>query len=219
MAIDRRRANAGLLAAALAARPRLARAAEPQSVVLPPPRTEGGLPLMQALARRRSGRAYADRTLRPQTLSDLLWAAFGVNRPDGGRTAPSWHGLMVTDLYVAAADGTWLYDPKRHRLLARGSADLRSHTGTQDFAGRAALNLVYVAHGERMTELDPAERRAMAAADAGVIGQNVYLFCASEGLATVLRAAVDGTALARRLALPASQFVTFAQSVGYPGRG
>ncbi|HSN31556.1 MAG TPA: nitroreductase family protein, partial [Ideonella sp.] len=214
-----RRASAGLLAAAaLAARPGASSGAALRDVALPPPRTDGGLPLMKALALRRSGRDYDRRALPLPTLSDLLWAAFGVNRPDGGRTAPSWHGLMVTDLYLANAEGAWRYEAKGHRLLAQRSGDLRARTGTQDFVGAAALNLIYVAHGERMTEVGAAERRAMAAADAGCIAQNVYLYCASAGLAAVLRAAVDGPAVARLLGLPDGQFVTFAQSVGYPRR-
>ena len=79
----------------------------------------------------------------------------------------------------------------------------------------APLNLIYVAHGERMTDVSPEDRRLYASVDAGFIGQNVYLFCASEGLATVFRGAVDYTKLARTLRLPDQQFVTFAQTVGY----
>jgi nitroreductase len=94
--------------------------------------------------------------------------------------------------------------------------DLRSQTGLQEFVATAPLNLVYVAHGERMTDVTPEERRLYASVDAGFIGQNVYLFCASEGLSTVFRGAVDGPKLAKALQLPDQQFVTFAQTVGYP---
>jgi nitroreductase len=184
---------------------------------LPPPRIDGGKPLIQALGLRRSIREYADRALPPQVLSDLLWAAFGINRPaTGDRTAPYWRHIMVIDVYAAMANGVWLYEPKRHALLAHLRSDIRAQTGLQDFVGTAPLNLVYVAHGERMRDLSVDERRLYASVDAGFIGQNVYLFCASEGLATVFRGAVDYQKLASTLQLGTGQFVTFAQTVGYP---
>ena len=123
---------------------------------------------------------------------------------------------MVIDVYAALADGVWFYDPKQHRLEQRLDADVRGQTGTQDFVGTAPLNLVYVAHGERMMDISPEERRLYASVDAGFIGQNVYLFCASEGLATVFRGAVDYAKLGRLMRLGEGQFVTFAQTVGYP---
>jgi nitroreductase len=123
---------------------------------------------------------------------------------------------MVIDIYLAMADGVWLYEPKTYKLLPHSTEDLRKLTGLQDFVATAPLNLVYVAHGERMTDVSPEERRLYASVDAGFIGQNVYLFCASEGLATVFRGAVDTRNLALALKLPEQQFVTFAQTVGYP---
>jgi nitroreductase len=171
--------------------------------------------LTEALKLRRSTREYSDRPLPTQVLSDLLWAAFGVNRPSGDRTAPYWRHVMVMDIYVAMADGVWLYEPKAHTLLPHLKDDIRAQTGLQDFVATAPLNLVYVAHGERMTDISSEERRLYASVDTGFIGQNVYLFCASEGLATVFRGAVDYPKLARTLQLPDQQFVTFAQTVGY----
>ncbi len=194
-----------------------AAAGSPASALqLPPPRREGGLPLMDALKLRCSTRDYASRPLSAQTLSDLLWAAFGINRPSGDRTAPYWRHIMVIDVYAALADGVWLYEPEAHALLPHLATDIRAQTGLQDFVGTAPLNLIYVAHGERMTELSAGERRLYSSVDAGFIGQNVYLFCASEGLATVFRGALDYPKLARVLKLPEQQFVTFAQTVGYP---
>ena len=184
---------------------------------LPSPHTEGGKPLMQALKLRHSTRAYSSRALTAQTLSDLLWAAFGVNRPSGDRTAPYWRHVMVLDIYAAMADGVWLYEPGSHALLPHLDADIRPATGLQDFVGTAPLDLIYVAHGERMTDISPEERRLYASVDAAFIGQNVYLFCASAGLATVFRGAVDHAKLARALKLPEEQFVTFAQTVGHAG--
>lgn len=214
--MTRRQAHAGLLvSAALAGWPGRAPAQEAKPRALPPPRNEGGLPLTQALRLRRSTRAYADKPLPMQVLSDLLWSAYGVNRPGGERTAPYWRHVMVIDVHVVLADGVWRYEPKAHELLPHTSDDLRVLTGTQDFVATAPLELVYVAHGERMSDISAEDRRLYASVDAAFIGQNVYLFCASEGLATVFRGAVDRVKLARALRLPEGQFVTFAQTVGY----
>ena len=214
--MTRRVANAGLVTSAiLTAVPSLA-ATGSAVLELPPPRTQGGKPLIEALRLRRSIREYSDRPLPLQVLSDLLWAAFGINRPSGDRTAPYWRHIMVIDVYAAMANGVWLYEPKRHVLLAHLRADIRAQTGLQDFVANAPLNLVYVAHGERMQDISANERRLYASVDTGFIGQNVYLFCASEGLATVFRGAVAYEKLNRTMQLEKDQFVTFAQTVGYP---
>jgi nitroreductase len=209
-------ANIGLLAAASVVPAEKSTASEARIKQLPPARTAGGKPLLEALQLRRSIREYADRPIEPQMLSDLLWSAYGINRPTGDRTAPYWRHVMVIDLFAVMADGTWLYDPQRHALVQHLEDDLRAKTGVQDFAATAPLNLVYVAHGERMTDVSTEDRRLFASADACFIGQNVYLFCASEGLATVFRGAVDLEALRQAMHLGPDQFVTFAQTVGYP---
>jgi nitroreductase len=194
-----------------------AAASDAITIRLPAPRTEGGKSLIQALRRRRSTREYADRDLPDQVVSDLLWAAFGINRDAlGDRTAPYWRHVMVIDIYAATANGVWLYDPKQHALVPHSKADIRIATGLQDFVATAPLELIYVAHGERMQDVSVEERRLYASVDASFIGQNVYLFCASEGLGTVFRGAVDHTKLEQALQLDAAQFVTFAQTVGYP---
>ncbi len=184
--------------------------------VLPAPRIAGGMPLFDAMHCRHSTRAYAARPLAPHVLSDLLWAAFGVNRAAGDRTAPYWRHVMVIDIYLATAAGVWLYEPNSNRLVHHLADDIRAQTGSQDFVAVAPVELVYVAHGERMQDINAEERRLYASVDAAFIGQNVYLFCASEHLGTVFRGAVDTAAVGRLLDLPKQQFVTFAQSVGYP---
>ena len=217
--ITRREANAGLMGtAAVISAPRLASAGQELTAVeLPKPRIEGGKPVMQALMLRRSTREYADRALPMQIVSEILWAAFGINRPaSGDRTAPYWRHVMVIGVYAAMADGVWLYEPKNHRLTPHLPRDIRAETGLQDFVATAPLNLIYVAHGERITDISPEDRRLYASVDTGFIGQNVYMYCASEGLATVFRGAVNLEKLGRTLQLPAGQFVTFAQTVGYP---
>jgi len=215
--MTRRQANAGILAgAALAAVPAATLSQALKPLTLPPARSEGGVPLTKALKLRRSTREYSDRALTMQVLSDLLWAAFGINRPSGDRTAPYWRHVMVIDVYIAMADGVWLYEPKAHTLLPHLKDDVRAQTGLQDFVATAPLNLIYIAHGERMTDVSPEERRLYASVDAAFIGQNVYLYCASAGLATVVRALFDRAALSEAMQLRPSQLVTFSQPVGYP---
>jgi len=214
--MTRRQATTGMLAS-LAAGTAVVDASTPtQTRPLPPAQVSGGQPLMSALNLRRSTRAYTDRKLPAQTLSNLLWAAFGINRPTGDRTAPYWRHIMVIDVYAAMHDGVWFYDPKAHALQLHLPDDIRADTGLQDFVAVAPLNLIYVARGEQMTDLKPADRRLYSSVDTGFIGQNVYLYCASEGLGSVFRGAVDYTKLERILKLPDQQFVTFAQTVGYP---
>jgi len=206
----------GPLAGAAFAAETGAASTEPAAAVkLPAPRGDGGMPLFSALARRCSAREFSDRAIPPQTLSDLLWAAFGVNRADGGRTAPYARHIIMIDIYVATPDGVWVYDAAAHALLPRLKEDIRAGTGAQDFVGRAPLELVYVARGERMAEATQQERQLDASVDAGFIGQNVYLCCASEGLTTVFRGLLDTGKLAQVLKLPSDQFVTYAQSVGF----
>jgi len=213
--VTRRQANTALLAlGAMSALP--AATLAQQTRTLPAPRKELGKPLMQALQLRRSTREYSQRQLSDQVLADLLWAAYGVNRASGDRTAPYWRHIMVIDVYAAMADGVWFYDPKQHALHLHLPSDIRRETGTQDFVATAPLNLVYVAHGERMTEVSPEERRLYGSVDAAFAGQNVYLYCASEGLATVFRGALDHGRLGRAMRLGEGQFVAFAQTVGYP---
>ena len=189
-------------------------------VRLPPPQADGGMPLMQALKVRHSTRELSAEALPVQVLSDLLWAASGVNRADSGkRTAPSARDWREIDIYVALADGTYRFDPDAHALRRVVARDLRPLTGTQDFVARAPLNLVYVADLSRMGDAGPEQRNLYAATDTGFIAQNVYLYCASAGLATVVRGSVDREALGAALALAPSQQIILAQTVGYPKAG
>lgn len=192
-------------------------AQELQDVSLPAPRMEGGKPLMQVLKERQSARAYSAKALPVQVLSDLLWAAFGINRPDSGkRTAPSAMNWQEVDVYAVTADGTYLYDAKANNLKAVASGDLRKLTGMQDFVASAPLNLVYVVDTTRINKVPPDKADFFAGMDAAFISENVYLFCASEGLSTVVRGSVDAEALSKALNLPAHCKPILAQSVGYP---
>jgi len=187
-----------------------------QPVDLPAPQTDGGRPLMEVLKQRKSSREFAPAKLAPQMLSNLLWAADGVNRSDGRRTAPSAHNTQEIDIYLSTADGLFLYEAKSHRLVPLSSEDLRAATGTQDFVKDAAVNLVYVADLAKMRIASAEEQGLYSAADTGFIAQNVYLFCASQGLATVVRGSVDRPALRKFLHLRPEQRIILAQTVGYP---
>lgn len=192
-------------------------AKDPDPVKLPPPQTTGGMPLMQALQERHSSREFSAKPLTPQLLSSLLWAAGGVNRADSGkRTAPSARDWREITIYVATADGTYVYDPNAHALRLVLARDLRALTGQQDFVAGAPINLVYVADHSRMQDASAEDITRYTAADAGVIAQNVYLFCASAGLNTVVRGSVDRAALGKALGLAAHQQIVLAQTVGYP---
>ncbi len=185
------------------------------AVPLPAPQLDAPAPLMKALADRHSTRAFADTALDDQQLSDLLWAAFGQNRDDGGRTAPSAYGNQEIDLYVVLERGAYRYDPAVHGLTTIVEGDLRALTGTQDFVADAPVNLVYVADTTRMDRIDELNKRSTAQTDAGFIGQNVYLLCAAQGLATAFRASVDAPVLHKALGLEPTQMVLNAQTVGY----
>jgi len=185
-------------------------------VKLPSPQTDGGRPLMQVLKDRRSTREFGAAALPPQILSNLLWAAFGVNRPDGHRTAPSAMNWQEVNIYVATPEGVYVYDPKDDALDPVLSGDYRAATGTQSFVKDAAVNLVYVSDFSKTGRAASSEVDLFTAADVGFIAQNVYLYCASEGLATVVRGSVDRPALAKTLHLPPNQKIILAQSVGYP---
>jgi SagB-type dehydrogenase family enzyme len=194
---------------------RAPQAQEMPTIKLPPPQADGEL--MRALRARKSSREFAQRPLPQETLANLLWAAFGINRrSSGGRTAPSAHGWQEIDVYAALPEGTYRYDAAAHALTLVVNNDLRAATGVQDFVGSAPLNLVYVADFARMPHANAEERAFFAAADAGTIAQNVYLFCAANGLATVVRGLVDRKTLAPALGLRQEQRIILAQTVGFP---
>src|ERR1700733_15658783 len=156
----RRATNLGILAtAAMVLAPSLAPASTAQPIVLPPPRCDFGKSLAQALKPRRSTREFDTRPLSPQVLSELLWCAYGVNRPaTADRTAPSWRHARETDVYAATEDGGWRYDAIKHALVPQLAADVRGQTGVQDFVGAAPLNLVYVSNAEHLSGVSREER-------------------------------------------------------------
>lgn len=194
-----------------------AAAADLKPIELPKPRTEGGRPLMEVLSDRVSIREYSPEPLPMETISDMLWAAFGINRPESGkRTAPSAVNWQEIDIYVSMKNGLYLYNASEHRLDPVLDEDIRAATGTQAFCAVAPVNLIFVADFNKITRADRDQKIFYSAADTGFISQNVYLYCASEGLATVVRGMVDKEALAEKMKLEPHQKVILAQTVGYP---
>jgi nitroreductase len=197
-------------------RPKPAVAGGTQVIALPAVEPRGGMPLMDALAQRHSSRAFATDPLPLDVLSGLLWAAFGVNRPDGGRTAPTAINAQEIDVFVALPTGAYLYDASTQSLKLVASADIRRVTGYQDFVDEAPLDLVFVTDHRRMHMVPASQRQLYSAAAAGAICQNVYLYAAAHGLATVIRAWIDRDAVAEALGLTHDEQVLFSQTVGYP---
>ena len=209
--------SACFLWALLVAFPILAAAQELKPIELPKPQVDGGRPLMQVLKDRSTSRDFSSEKLPLPVLSNLLWAAFGVNRPESGkRTAPSARNWQEIDIYVATADGLYVYDAKAHRLNPVLAEDVRAATGTQPYVKDAPVNLVYVADLAKTGKASAPDQDFYTAADTGFIAQNVYLYCASEGLATVIRGSVDRPALAKLMKLRPDQKITLSQTVGYP---
>ncbi|MDR3094934.1 MAG: SagB/ThcOx family dehydrogenase [Bacteroidales bacterium] len=184
-------------------------AASAQDIPLPEPIRTGGMPLMDALSNRQTVRAYSDKAIEPQTLANLLWAAYGFNR-ENKRVVPSSQDRQEIDLYVVVKEGIYLYDAKVNKLLLRVKGDHRKDTGSQDFVAGAPLNFLFVAN------LDKASNRDAACTDCGFISQNIYLFCASEKMASVVRGSVNKANMHKILQLTAKQEVLLAQTVGFP---
>jgi SagB-type dehydrogenase family enzyme len=192
-------------------------AQEQKTIALPPPQTDGGMPLMKALKNRQTAREFSDRKIPDQVLSNLLWAAWGINRNDiKKRTAPSAMNEQECDVYVSTAEGVFIYDAIKNSLVQVSKEDVRDKTGLQDFVKTAPVNLVFVANYFKMVKSSDADRERYVYADAAFISENVYLFCASEGLATGVRANIDKESCAKALQLKPEQHVILGQAVGYP---
>lgn len=189
-----------------------------ETVPLPPAQKSGGMPLMEALQLRKSQRSFSSKELTSQQLSNLLWAAYGTNRPDGFRTVPAAKNWYEYDIYVFKSEGWFLYEVSKHALLKMGKEDLRIYGGTQDFVKAAPVILVYVADFDRMTGATDDQKKFFSAVDLGYISQNVYLWCASEGLATIILGQVDKPKVHEVLKLKPAQQVILSQPVAYPGQ-
>jgi len=186
-------------------------------ISLPAPQTDGGMPLMKALKNRQTNREFSEKKLTDQQLSNLLWAADGINRADlKKRTAPSAMNYQEVDIYVAMENGLFLYNAEKQQLDQLSGEDIRAKTGIQDFVAKAPVNIVYVADYSKMAKAEESTKDSYAMADAAFISENVYLFCASEGLNTGVRAWIDKDNLGKAMKLKPVQHILLAQSVGYP---
>jgi len=212
--------------AVLSMTPNISLAQEPKSIQLLKPQIGSGNSLMQALWKRMSSRQFSPEPLPVEILSNLLWAGFGINRPDGKRTAPSAMNCQDIDIYVILPDGLYLYDAKANQLKLILAEDLRGLAGTQAYVKEAPVNLIYVSDYAKLEGKIPDQVKIfygstslidlLSGAHAGFISENVYLYCASEGLATVVRAFIDIPALSKVMKLRPDQKIILAQSVGYP---
>ncbi|MCX7705272.1 MAG: nitroreductase family protein [bacterium] len=188
-----------------------------QQVQLPKPQISGGKPLMEVLSARKSSREFSGEELPLQTLSNLLWAAFGINRPESGkRTAPSASNWQEIDIYVATAKAVYVYDAKSNSLKPVIEEDLRADFGRQAFVKTAPVVLAYVADYSKMGRASQIDKDFYSAVDTGFISQNVYLYCASAGLNTVVLGMVDRATLSQKLGLKNEQKIILTQPVGYP---
>ena len=220
--ISRRKFLKGSVAtgAILSMSPHITIAEETKSIQLLKPQIGSGNPLMQLLWKRKSSREFSPEPLPVEVLSNLLWAAFGINRPDGRRTAPTASNRQEIDIYVVMANGLYLYNVKANLLNPLLAEDIRGRTGRQPSVKEAAVNLIYIADYSKMSATASNEDKILlSAAATGLISENVYLYCASEGLATVVRANIDKPALASVMKLRPDQKIILAQSVGYPKKG
>jgi Nitroreductase family. len=192
-----------------------------QDITLPAPDKTGGKPLMKALSERQSTRTFTKDNLTLQQMSDMLWAAWGINRSDEKkRTAPSARNTQEIDVYVALPTGLYLYDGLSHMLKQIHNRDIRSLCGTQDFVATAPLNLVYVADMGKLGKKEGDEIKdsdlLWSYANTGFIAQNIYLYCASENLGCVIRAFIPKEKLAPEMGLRKNQVIILSQTVGVP---
>ena len=190
-------------------------AQEMKPMPLPPPQMEGGKPLMEALKARQSAQEFSSEKLSPQVLSNLLWAASGINRSDGKRTSPTASNKQELDIYVATADGLFMYEPKAPALLPILKDDIRAQTGSNAYLKDAAAVLIYVSDYARMTKGTEETMLVNATAGAALAVQNVYLFAASTGLAARVRSNIDRPMLAKVMKLRPEQKITLDQAVSY----
>jgi len=188
-------------------------------ISLPDADKTGGMPLMEALNERHSSREYSAKNLSNQQIADMLWAAWGVNRDNGKHTAPSSRNKQEMEVYMSTADGLFLYLPEKHALKKIHDKDILAITGGQDFVDDAAVNLIFVADYRKAgDDVTADDYRCTSGTNAGFMSQNVYLWCASEGLATVVRGWFDREELHEAMQLEDFRDVILCQTVGYPAK-
>jgi SagB-type dehydrogenase family enzyme len=186
-----------------------------QNIDLPVAQKTGGMPLMEALAKRTSVRAYDTTEISIQQLSNLLWASFGVNRPDGRRTAPSANNKQEMEIYVLLKTGAYVYDAHNNRLIQVINEDIRSQVGDLRFS-EAPVQLIFIADLMKRGGNNDEEKLKTANIDCGYISQNTYLYCTSEGLVTLARGGFKKDLLSIKLNLRPEQRIIITHPVGFP---
>ena len=184
---------------------------------LPKPNLNRNSEVMEAFANRHSTREYAAKALTLNDLSDLLWAANGINRPEEGkRTAPSAMNKQDVDVYVVLPEATYLYDAKAHQLNLVAEGDhRRAVAGGQAFVKSAPVSLLLVSDLSRLGDAKNTHTQLMGAVDAGIVSQNISIFCSAAKLATVPRASMDTAKLKSVLKLTDTQLPLMNHPVGY----
>jgi nitroreductase len=203
-----------LAAVALIACANLANAQQ-GNITLPQPKTQGGMPIMDALKNRESARDFKADELPLPVLSSLLWAANGYNRSNGKRTAPNSMNYQEVDTYVVLKGGIYKFNAKEVTLELVCKGDFRELTGKQAYVKEAPVNLIYVADFTRVPKGESEGQLNASYANCGFIAQNVYLFCASESLGCVVRAYFDQKVLSEAMKLLPTQQIILTQTVGY----
>ncbi len=197
-----------------------------ENIKLPEPNKIGGAPVQEALSNRMSYQGgISSRKLHEHHLSTLLWAANGINHQDGGRTAPSAIGGKDIEIYAVMEQGAYKYDPEKHELIFIAEGDHRPATGRgQDFVNSVPVILVLVSDSDRFLPMEKnypgvdfsSFKPSWAAMDAGIVYQNINIYCAGNGLATITRAFMDREALRSLLKLKDTQTLLLNNAVGFP---
>jgi len=186
-----------------------------ETLQLPEPERKGGMPLMEALNKRCTNRNFVEGEISLQQLSNLLWAASGINRSEEKkRTSPTARNSQQIDIYVAINSGLFLYDFLNNCLIKVLSEDVREYMGRQDFTKIAAVMLIYVSNHDKLGSLSKENKDFYSATDTGFIAQNVGLFCASEGLANVVLGAIDRDLMREKMKLTENQHIVLSHAIG-----
>jgi nitroreductase len=174
------------------------------------PDTLAGKPLMQVISRRKTDRQFDSKNLTIKQLSEILWVANGINRANGKRVVPSAMAQYPLQTYAVLANGIYFYNPQKHQLEPVSKGDFRNLAGKQTFVDVAPLNLLFIAKARNAND-----NFQMAMMDSGYCGQNVYLYCASEGLKCVVRGGAKDAELLKAMNLEVGYKFILAQTVGY----
>lgn len=186
-------------------------------IELPKVEAKGGMPLMQALQERKSTRDFDyTKKIDNVTLSEMIWATSGINRADGKRTAGSTRNFKAVTIYVVLEDGVYSYDESKHLLTMEVEGDYRAQTGMQPFVKDAFMNVVFVGDFNKFAGMPEKDSYLMMGVDAGLMSQNLYLYCASKCIGTVVRGSIDKDAFSKLLKLPSGKKVILAQTISYP---